>query len=107
MIFSSSSLVAIATFAFMLTEQAFAQANGIWGDLNQFIVGDEFQSQFECHLSWRLEDDVFVRPGGANVGQVFAAADVDHDVVVLAVLADDLAGVDAIVRSDEHRAAIG
>ena len=47
-----------------------------------------------------------LRRGRAHVGQLLLAADVDRQVVVAAVLADDLALVDLLAAGDEQDAAL-
>src|SRR5690606_17982907 len=57
-------------------------------------------------LSWRLEDDVLVRSGGADVGQLLPLGDVDLHVAGAGVLADDHPLVDLDARADEERASL-
>ncbi len=71
---SRSSRLALA---FGFGEEAFAQADGVGGDFDEFVFGDVFQRDFECEFARGLQEDVLIAAGGAHVGKFLFAADVD------------------------------
>jgi hypothetical protein len=85
--------------------RALAQAERLRRDLEQLVLADPLQALLEVHGARRRELDAVVRRGGAHVGELLFLGDVDVEVVVAAILADDLALVDRLARPHEHRAA--
>ena len=78
-------------------EVDFAEADDFGSHFDEFIVFDIFQSSFEEKRSWRLENDVLVIAGGANVGQLLFAARIYDQVVIASVFADDHAFVNFVI----------
>src|SRR3954452_6592184 len=87
-------------------EEFFAQANRFGRDLDQLIVLDIGQRLFQRHPDRRRQAHRLVLGGGADIGELLALEDVDLEVVVAGVLADDHALVDLPARLDHHRAAV-
>src|SRR3984957_19378459 len=74
-------------------EELLAQPDRLRGYLDQFVVLDISQRLFQRHPDRRRQSDRFVLGGGADVGELLALEDVDLQVVVAGVLADDHAFV--------------
>src|SRR5450755_1887572 len=87
-------------------EELLAQPDRFRGHLDQFVVLDIGQRLFQGHLDRRGQAHRFVLRGGADVGELLALQDVDLEVVVAGVLADDHALVDLAAGRDHHRAAV-
>src|SRR6266404_4074279 len=83
-----------------------AQPDRLRGHLDQFVVLDIGQRLFQGHLDRRGQAHRFVLRGGADVGELLALEDVDLEIVVAGMLADDHALVDLPARLDHHRAAV-
>ena len=75
-------------------------------DFNQLIVLDVVDGLLERESARRGEDDVFIASGGADVGELLAFGDVDDEVVVAAIFADDHPFVDLIAGRDKEDAAV-
>ena len=67
-------------------EEAFTQAKGGWGDFEVFVFVQEGDALFHGHVAWALELDGVVLTGGTGIGELFAFADVDGDVLVTCLL---------------------
>ena len=89
-------------FPLVFCQVFFADADGFGRDFNQFVVVDKFQRLFQGVADRRGEDEVFVRAGGADVGQLFSFERVDGEVVVAAVDAYHHAFVDFVAVADEE-----
>src|SRR5258708_1426366 len=87
-------------------EEFLAQPDRLRGHLDQFVVLAIGQRLFQRHLDRRRQAHRFVLRGGADVGKLLALEDVDLEVVVSRMLADDHALVDLPARLDHHRAAV-
>src|SRR5258706_1358461 len=82
------------------------QPDRFWGDLDQLILADELDGLFEVQEAGRDQADGLIGSGGAHVGELFFLDDVDVQVSIAGVLADDHALVDFGAGSDEHLAAL-
>src|SRR3989338_3171031 len=85
-----------------LLENLLPQTDRLRRHLYQFIVADQLDSVFQSHLQMGCDQDIFVAAGGPDIGQFLLFADIDVEVVVARVLADDHAFVYADSRSDEE-----
>src|ERR1700727_1355906 len=70
-------------------EELLAQADRLRGYLDQFVVLDIGQRLFQRHLDRRRQAHRLNLRGGANVGELLALEDVDLEIIVAGVLADD------------------
>src|SRR5882672_5938023 len=70
-------------------EELLAQPDRLRGHLDQLVVLDIGQRLFQRHLDRRGQAHRLVLRGGADVGELLALEDVDLEVVVAGVLADD------------------
>ncbi len=86
---------------------AFTQTDRFGRDFHELIILDVFEGDFEGHIAGRLQDDVLIAAGRPHVGEFLFLADVDRDVGVFVVLADDHAFVNFVAGLDEHHAAVG
>src|SRR5210317_833311 len=91
--------------AILFVKQTLAQANRIGSDFHQFVITNEFESLLESQITWRGQADSFVTAGGAYIGQFLSLAGVDHEIIVLGMLADNHSLVDVNTGADEKRAA--
>src|SRR5260370_15088538 len=87
-------------------QQILPQTDRRRGNFDQLILFDVFQRLLQGHLPGRFQDNALVGAGGADVGQLLFAADVDGQVVIAAVFAHDLAFVDLFAAGDEQAAAL-
>src|SRR5690606_15144955 len=92
-------------FAVVFVEQVLADADVLGGDLDQLVVLDVFEARFERHLADRADLGIVVLARGADVGELLAADDVDHQIARTAVLADDLPLIHLLAWADEEYAA--
>src|SRR5712691_2227612 len=86
-------------------ELALAQAERLGRHLEQLVLADPLEALLEAHAAGRGQLDGLVRGGRAHVGELLLLGDVDVDVGLARVLADDLALVDLDAGPDEHGAA--
>ena len=82
-----------------------AQAQRLGRDLDELVVGDEFDGLFEIQRGVGNEADRIVGCGSAHIGHLLFAHHVHVEVVVARVLADDHALVNLDSRPDEENAA--
>src|ERR1700685_4590889 len=82
-----------------------AQADGFRSDLDELIVGDEFDGLLQAQLAMWNEADCFVRARRAHVGLLLFLADVDVHVLLARIFANDHAFVYFDGRADEELAA--
>ena len=73
---------------------------------DEFVVFDEVDGLLESECARGCEQDVLIAAGSADVGELFAAGDVDDEIVVAAVLADDHPFIHFIARTDKKSAAL-
>src|SRR5579859_6223571 len=94
-----------AAGAFAELQNLFAEADGFGGDFDEFIVGDELDGLFEAEFAMGNEANGFVGRGGAHVGELLFARDVDFHILFAGIFADDHAFVDVDGGADEKFAA--
>src|SRR5215210_2933859 len=87
-------------------EDLLAQANGLRCDLDELVLTNIFEGLLERQLAQGREVEGVVGAGGADVGELLVLANVDVEVVLTAVLANDHADVDFGRRSDKEAAAL-
>src|SRR5436190_8793364 len=87
-------------------EDALAEAQRAWSDLQQLVLANPFESLLERQLAGRQEMNTFLRGGGAHVGELLLADDVDVDVFFPRVLAQNHALVHARAGLDEDLASV-
>ena len=75
-------------------------------DFHELIFLDIFQRFLQGELDGRRQDDLVVGARGAHVGELLGLADVDVQVALTGVLADDHAAVDFLARLDKEAAAV-
>ena len=80
----------------VLLQQTLADADGLRRDLDELVVGDEFERGFERVPDRRRQQDRLVLAGGADVGELLGLHRIHHEVVVAAVDADDHAFVERL-----------
>ena len=97
---------AVLSAAVAFFEEAFSDAYGIGADFDKLIGLDILHSQFETHLSSGSDLSGVVFTGGADISHLLSPYRVYRNVVILAVFADDLAGVDLFAGLDEKDAAV-
>ena len=89
-----------------MIEHPLAQPDGLGSDLHQLVVVDELERRLQGQHPRRRQEQLLVGGGGADVGQLLGLPGVDHDVVLAAVHADDLAVVHLYPGPQEQRPAI-
>ena len=67
---------------------------------------DEVDRLFQGEFAWRGEDDVLIAARGTDVGELFSTGDIDDEVVIARILADDHPFVDFITGTDKKAAAL-
>src|SRR5471030_2575884 len=71
--------------------------------LDQFILADEFDGLLQVQDARRHQADAFVRGGGAHVGELLLLDDVDVQIGIAGVFADDHAFIDLNARRQEKK----
>ena len=82
-----------------------ADAQALRSNLQKLVGVDELQRLLKAEDARRRQLEGVVGAGGAGICQMLGLADVQLDVVGLAVLSDDHAGVHLFARSDKEGAA--
>src|ERR1035438_4287970 len=82
-----------------------AQADAAWRDFDELVFADEFDGLLEVENAWRHQADAFVGGGSAHVGELLFLDDVDVEIGIAGVFADDHAFVDLGSGRDENLAA--
>ncbi len=67
---------------------------------------DEVDRLFQGEFARRGEDDVLIAARGTDVGELFSTGDIDDEVVIARVFADDHPFIHFIARADKKTAAI-
>src|SRR5690554_2803393 len=93
-------------FAFVFLQEDFAQTDGFWGDLHVFVALDVFEGFFQTEGDGGNDAHLVVGAGGTHVGQFLTLGNVDHEVAIAVVFADDLTHVHLFLGRDEKFAAI-
>jgi hypothetical protein len=92
----------VGALALVRLQVPLAQPDRLRRDLHQLVVGDELDGRLEGQLDGRGENDVLVLARRADVGELFLADGVDHQIVVARVDAHDHALVYRLAGADEH-----
>src|SRR5262249_53186752 len=92
--------------ALVLLQEHLAQPHRLRRDLDQFVLGDVLEPVLDAEHARRRHLDERLLGRAAHVGRLLLARQVDAQVVVLAVLADDHALVDLGALGDEELAAV-
>src|ERR1017187_2461408 len=82
-----------------------AQADAGGRHFHELVVADEFDGLFQIEKPWRHQSDAFVGGGSAHVGELLLLDDVDVEIGIAGVFADNLAAVHLGAGSDEYLAA--
>ena len=90
----------------MFLEEFLAHADREGRDLDQLVVIDEFERLFQREADWRRQNDVFVRAGCADIGELLGFERIHDQVIAARVDADDHAFVDLFTVADHELAAL-
>ena len=90
----------------MRIEPALAQTDGLRRNLHELLIRDVAHGALERHAQRRRENERIVLAGRTHVRELLALDDVDDEIVLATVLADDHAFVHARLRIDHHRATL-
>src|SRR6476620_1591159 len=90
------------TTPFVLGQEPLAQPDRCRRDLDQLVLGDEFERALEGHRPWRREPQRLVVGVRPDVGELLLLGRVDVHVARAAVLADDHALVHLDTCADEQ-----
>src|SRR6056297_1752556 len=88
--------------ALVRIEEPLAQPDRLRRDLDQFVVVDVGDRLFERQRYGRGEPHRVVGAARADIGELLALERVHLEIVLARMLADDHAGVDLLLRADEH-----
>jgi len=94
--------VGAALLALIRLQNFLPEAQRFRGDFDEFVVGDKFDGLFEVQLLKRDEANSFIGGRGAHVGELFLADNIDVEIRVFGVFADDHALVDFDAGADEQ-----
>src|ERR1700674_839582 len=83
-----------------------AQSQRFRRDLDELIVGNKFNRLLKIEIAVRHEADRLIRSRSPHVGQLLLADNVDVEIRVLCVLADNHAFVNGDARAREKRTAL-
>ena len=89
-----------------MVENGLADAHRLRGDLDEFVFLDVFEAFFEGHDDLGNDARLVVGTRGTDIGELLGLANVDDEVVVVNVFADDLTHVDVLTGIDEELASI-
>ena len=73
-----------------------------WSDLDELVVGDEFDGRFERVADRGRQQHRLVLAGGADVGELLGLHGVHDEIVVAAVQSHDHAFVKRLAGVHEH-----
>ena len=93
-------------FAALFGQQLLAQPDRRRRDLDQLVSSMYSSASSSVSMRGGLRRMFLSVPDGAHVGQLLRLAGVDRQVVVAAVLADDLPSYTCVAGRDEQRAAL-
>src|SRR6266550_4950852 len=95
-----------ALLSFVRLQDFLAQAQGFRSDFDELIIRDELDRLLEIQLAERNQADRLIGRGSAHVGEFFLAHNIDIEIGVLRILADDHPFVDFHSRTSEQFAAL-
>src|SRR5215475_1917247 len=96
----------LALFALIGVEPAFPETDRFRRHLDQFVVLDVGQRAFQRQAQRWRQRQRFVLAGGTDVGELLALDDVDDEIVVAGVLANDHALVHPRLGINHHGATL-
>src|SRR2546430_59060 len=73
----------------VLIEDSLAHPDALRGDLDELVRADILYRPVQSHRGWRGESDGYIAVARAHVGEVLQLADVDFQIGLALVLADD------------------
>ncbi len=85
-----------------MVEDAFPNADALRCDLQKLVVPKELKRFLKREPTGRDQAQGIIRTGGAGIGELFAFADIDGNILVLGRHADHLSGVDRLTRPEEQ-----
>ena len=89
-----------------MVEDGLADAHGLGSDLDELVLLDILQALLEAHDDLGDDAGLLVGAGGTDVGELLGLADIDDEVVVVDVFADDLTHIDVLTGVDEELATV-
>ena len=96
----------IGFLSLIVVEDGLTHSHRLGCHLDKLILLDVLKALFQRHHGLRNDAGLVVGTRGTDVGELLGLADVDDEVVVVHVLADDLPHIDILARVDEELAAI-
>src|SRR5512140_521166 len=85
-----------------LVQHLLPEPDGLRRHLDELVLRDPLERLLERHVPRRRQDDVLVPPRRPDVRELLLLADVELEVVLVAVLAHDHPRVNAVARLDEE-----
>ena len=85
-----------------MVEDDLAHTHGLGGDLHQFVDLDILEAFLQRHDGLGNDAGFLVAAAGADIGELLGLGHIDHEVVVVDMLADDLSHVDVLAGIDEE-----
>jgi small GTP-binding protein len=83
-----------------------AHAHALGSDLHQLIALDILKTLLKAHHGLRDDACLVIRTAGTHVGELLGLSHVDHEVVVMNMLAHNLSCINLLTRIDEELATI-
>jgi len=108
---SRGSVVVLAVLlgdalALEFVKDDFAHADVVGRDLDILVGLDVLEGLLEAEDDGGHDLDLVVGTAGTHVGEFLGLGDVDDEVFLLGVLADDLSAIDILLREDEEASAV-
>ena len=85
-----------------MVEDDLAHTHGLGSDFDKLVLLDVFEALFQRHDGLGDDAGFLVGTRGADIGELLGLADVDHEVVVVDMLANHLSGIDVFTWIDEE-----
>ena len=85
-----------------MVEDDFAHTHGLGSDFDKLVLLDVFEALFQRHDGLGDDAGFLVGTRGTDIGELLGLADVDHEVVVVDMLANHLSGIDVFTWIDEE-----
>ena len=101
-----STFLLIGTFAFELVEDYLAQTQMVRSHFDILILLDILEGLFEREHYRGDDTGLIVGSAGTHIGKFLRLGDIDHNVVILGVLAYHLAGIDLFLRENKEASSI-
>ena len=93
-------------FPLVVVEDGLADAHGLGSDFDELVLLDILQALLEAHDDLGDDAGFLVGAGGTDISELLGLADIDDEVVVVDVFADDLTHIDILTGVDEELAAV-